>query len=178
MSGLTPTQTVGPYFAIALEWAGANRLVTDLTPGEHIVISGQVLDGDGEPVPDAMIEIWQADAGGHYGAAGDGFAGAGRCGADADGRYGFETIKPGPVAESDGPPQAPHINVAIFARGLLRHLYTRVYFEEEAEANSADAVMQCIPEARRSTLLARRDGDHYVFDIRLQGDAETVFLDV
>ncbi len=186
MSGLTPSQTVGPYFHLGLDWPGANRLVADDTPGQHIVIQGQVLDGDGVPVPDALVEIWQADdqgrycdghGDGHGGDAGAGFRGAGRTAVDGDGRFLFETVKPGGVDDAAGR-QAPHVNLALFARGLLVHLYTRIYFEDEAAANATDPVLAQVPDARRATLVARREGDHYTFDIHLQGAQETVFFDV
>lgn len=173
-SGLTPSQTVGPYFHIGLSRPGTNCLAGADTPGQHIVIQGQVTDGDGVAVPDALVEIWQADAAGVYrGGDGDAFRGAGRCGVDADGRFVFETVKPGAV---DG--QAPHVNVAVFARGLLTHLYTRIYFDDEPEANATDGVLAQVPAARRGTLVAVREGDHYRFDVRLQGEGETVFFDV
>ena len=174
MSGLTPSQTVGPYFRIGLDWPDANRLCGEHTPGQHVVIRGRVVDGDGEPVPDALVEIWQADGAGVYAATAEaGFRGCGRAAVDADGGFLFETVKPGAVEGS-----APHINVALFARGLLVHLFTRIYFEDEEEANRADGVLALVPAARRGTLLARREGDCYVFDIHLQGDDETVFFDV
>ncbi|MCB1748993.1 MAG: protocatechuate 3,4-dioxygenase subunit alpha [Gammaproteobacteria bacterium] len=178
MSALTPSQTVGPYFRIGLDWPEANRLVGADTPGQHILLRGQVLDGDGVAVPDAMIEIWQADAAGvHHGGGGDAFRGAGRCGVDADGGFVFETVKPGAFSDADGA-HAPHLNLIVFARGLLTHLYTRVYFEDEAAANAADPVLGLVPADRRATLVARREGDHYRFDLRLQGAGETVFFDV
>lgn len=177
MSGLTPSQTVGPYFRIGLDWPEANRLVTSGTPGQHILVRGQVFDGDGAPVPDALLEIWQADDAGVLNGGAEGFRGAGRCGVDAEGGFVFETVKPGAFADSDGR-HAPYIAVIVFARGLLTHLYTRIYFEDEAAANAGDPVLACVPAARRATLLARREGDHYRFDVRLQGAGETVFFDV
>lgn len=176
--GLTPSQTVGPYFRIGLDWPQANRLVSEEFAGDRIQVQGRVLDGDGAPVPDAMLEIWQADADGHYHATPAAhFAGAGRAATDAGGHYWFETLMPGSV-RADGPPQAPHINLVVFARGLLTHLYTRIYFDQTAEAHATDPVLQRVPAARRETLIAQREGDHFVFDVRLQGDRETVFLDV
>lgn len=178
MSGLTPSQTVGPYFRIGLDWPGANLMAGGDTPGERIVLSGRVLDGDGAPVPDAMLEIWQANADGEYAPAAGGFTGSGRCGVDADGTFVFETVKPGAAGDGAGGRQAPHVNVVVFARGLLRHLYTRAYFEEDVQAQQDDPVLARVPADRRATLIARREGDHYRFDVRLQGEGETVFFDV
>jgi protocatechuate 3,4-dioxygenase alpha subunit len=193
MSGITPSQTVGPYFAIALTPGGydwtptiGNNLVTPDASGERIRIEGCVLDGDGKPVSDAMIEIWQADAAGRYAHPADGranpnaaFKGFGRTGTDESGSYGFETVKPGAVAGPDGP-QAPHIVVAVFARGMLRQCYTRLYFSDAK--NDADQVLGSVPQQRRATLIAQRQdgGGHavYRFDIRLQGEDETAFFDV
>jgi protocatechuate 3,4-dioxygenase alpha subunit len=193
----TPSQTVGPYFAYGLtaeqygypfDQIAGDSLVDGVEglEGERIRIVGRVFDGDGVPVPDAMIEIWQADAGGRYAHPADGrgtnsgFRGFGRVGTgtDPECRFVFETIKPGSV---DGR-QAPHINVIVFARGILSHLYTRIYFADEGEANGADPILSLVPESRRSTLLATPDKEKgrrtYWFDIRLQGDDETVFFDV
>lgn len=192
--GITPSQTVGPFFAYCLTPRGydfselvLNDLVTDDASGERIRIEGRVFDGDGQPVTDAMIEIWQADAQGRYAHPADGraapnarFRGFGRAGTDEEGRYGFTTVKPGRVPGPDGGLQAPHINVHVFARGVLRHMMTRIYFADEA-ANEADPILALVPAERRGTLLARRDGQHdlpvYVFDIRLQGEDETVFFE-
>lgn len=193
--GITPSQTVGPFFAYGLtptgryEWNDAftNNLVTSDATGERIRIEGQVLDGDGKPVPDCMLEIWQADAQGRFVDPKDSralpntkFRGFGRCGTGANGEYAFDTIKPGPVPGPGGKPQAPHILVAIFARGMLLHNYTRIYLDGEA-ANAADPVLALVPADRRATLIAKRKADGnavYTFDIRLQGDNETVFFDV
>jgi protocatechuate 3,4-dioxygenase, alpha subunit len=192
--GLTPSQTVGPFFKYGLTPAGkydwndafGSNLITPDASGERIRIEGQVFDGDGAPVRDAMLEIWQADAQGRFADPKDGralpnaaFRGFGRCGTDDDGAYSFDTIKPGQVPDADGKPQAPHILLAVFARGMLLHLYTRIYFEGEA-ANAADPVLALVPEDRRVTLIAARGqgGAVYRFDIRLQGDSETVFFDV
>lgn len=178
MSGLTPSQTVGPYFAIGLDWPGAECLVRDTTPGTPLVIAGRVLDGDGAPVPDALLEIWQADAAGTYhGTADATFRGAGRTATDAAGSFRFLTVKPGRVYE-DGQYHAPHVNLVVFARGLLQQLYTRLYFADEPTANADDAVLACVPAARRATLLAWPDGAVYRFDVHLQGPEETVFFDV
>jgi protocatechuate 3,4-dioxygenase alpha subunit len=195
MSGITPSQTVGPFFGSALtpkdyDWNEAigNDLVTPDASGERIRIDGQVLDGDGAPVADAMVEIWQADAAGRYAHPADrralpnaAFKGFGRSGTDHDGRFGFATIKPGAVAGPEGQLQAPHIAVVVLSRGMLTHVFTRIYFADEA-ANAADPVLALVPPDRRPTLIARRedrDGQPvYVFDIRLQGDGETVFFDI
>ncbi len=192
--GITPSQTVGPYYNIGLTpgdrygFAGlaGDDLVTPDTVGEPILIHGRVTDGNGDPVPDAMIEIWQADGAGRYPTRGGppantSFTGFGRSECDGKARYGFRTVKPGVVPGPDGGPQAPHINVGVFARGVNRRLFTRIYFEGEP-ANDGDAVLALVPEARRATLIARRDGavdgvPRYVFDIRLQGENETVFFE-
>ena len=178
MTALTPSQTIGPYFALGLDWPGANRLIASASAGTAIVIEGRVFDGDGRPVPDALIEIWQADAAGRYhGTAHAAFRGAGRAAVAADGGFRFETVKPGAV-DDDTVVQAPHINVLVFARGLLLHLHTRIYFADEAAANAVDPVLTCVPEARRATLIAAYQDGVYRFDIRLQGVGETVFFDV
>jgi protocatechuate 3,4-dioxygenase alpha subunit len=195
MTGLTPSQTVGPYFAYGLtpgskyEWndAFSNDLVTPDVTGDRVRIAGQVFDGDGAVIPDAMLEIWQADGQGRYANPRDtralpnaAFKGFGRCGAGAKGEFVFDTIKPGIVPDPDGKPQAPHILLAVFARGMLLHLYTRIYFDDEAEKNAADPVLALVPAERRATLIAKRDAGSatYRFDIHLQGDNETVFFDV
>jgi protocatechuate 3,4-dioxygenase, alpha subunit len=194
--GLTPSQTVGPFFAYGLtsngkyDWNDAftNNLVTSDATGERIRVEGRVFDGDGQPVPDCMLEIWQADAQGRFADPKDQralpnakFRGFGRCGTDANGDYAFDTIKPGSVPDPDGKPQAPHILFAVFARGMLLHLYTRIYFDGEA-ANAADPVLALVPADRRATLIARRESGNgnpvYRLDIRLQGDNETVFFEV
>jgi protocatechuate 3,4-dioxygenase alpha subunit len=193
MSGITPSQTVGPYYAIALtpgdyDWpaSAGNNLVTPDASGERIRIEGRVLDGDGKPVNDAMIEIWQADAAGRYAHPADkranpnaAFKGFGRAGTDESGSYRFETVKPGAVVGPKGS-QAPHVVVAVFARGMLRQCYTRLYFSDEK--NEADPVLALVPQERRATLMARRQNGGaqavYRFDIRLQSEGETVFFDV
>jgi len=194
--GVTPSQTVGPYFAYGLtpngkyEWndAFSNNLVTSDATGESIRVEGRVFDGDGQPVPDAMLEIWQADAQGRFADPQDKralpnatFRGFGRCGTDANGGYAFDTIKPGSVPDPDGKPQAPHILLAVFARGMLLHLYTRVYFSGEA-ANAADPVLALVPLDRRATLIAEQANCNgnavYRLDIHLQGDNETVFFEI
>jgi protocatechuate 3,4-dioxygenase, alpha subunit len=192
--GVTPSQTVGPYFAYGLtpggryEWNDAftNNLVTADTSGERIRVEGTVFDGDGVPVVDCMLEIWQADAQGRFSDPQDKrappnstFKGFGRIGTDAKGSYAFDTVKPGQVADPDGKPQAPHIMLAVYARGMLLHLYTRIYFDGDA-ANSTDPVLALVPADRRATLIATRQPGNavYRFDIHLQGDKETVFFDV
>ena len=187
-AGITPSQTVGPFFAYCLTPAAynyrqifSNDLTRDGAAGERIRIAGRVLDGDGAPVRDAMIEIWQADAEGRYPQPASGanvaFQGFGRTECDGEGRFSFTTVKPGPVPGPNGGEQAPHINVGLFARGVLRRLFTRIYFEDEA-ANAADPILALVPEDARSTLIARRTGaGTYSFDIRLQGDGETVFFE-
>ena len=160
-------------------------MVDDNTPGQRIRIEGRVFDGEGQVVPDAMIELWQADGEGRYAHPADprgsnvGFKGFGRMGTgtDSESRFVFDTIKPGPVDSA----QAPHINVIVFARGMLLHAFTRLYFSDETAANARDAVLASVPEARRHTLIAKRDDNSaglYRFDICLQGSDETVFFDV
>jgi protocatechuate 3,4-dioxygenase, alpha subunit len=156
MTAPTPSQTVGPFFSFALPFEdGANA-----TPGESrdaIRVEGQVLDGTGEPVPDALVEASQ----------GDQFA---RCRTDAEGAFHFTLHEP---VLSDS---APFFNIAVFARGLLRHLQTRMYIPDDEGANRTDRVLRLVDESRRHTLIARRDGDILRFDIRLQGQGETVFF--
>jgi protocatechuate 3,4-dioxygenase alpha subunit len=194
-TGITPSQTVGPFFKYGLTpdgkygWNDAftSNLVTPDASGERIRIEGRVFDGDGAPVPDAMLEVWQADAQGRFSdpqhkraLPNSKFRGFGRCGTDANGDYSFDTIKPGQVPDPDGSAQAPHILLAVFGRGMLMHFYTRIYFDGEP-ANAADPVLALVPADRRSTLIAARKagaGNVYHFDIRLQGDNETVFFDI
>ena len=185
----TPSQTVGPFYSIGLTDRAMNSLVTDQTPGQRIRIEGQVIDGDGKPVPDAMIEIWQANAAGRYNHPDDkqekpldgSFTGWGRSGTEPNGFFSFDTIKPGPVPASEESVQAPHINVVVFARGMLVHAFTRIYFSDEP-ANEEDPVLNSIEKERRQTLIANHRDESgkivYRFDIRLQGDNETVFFDM
>jgi protocatechuate 3,4-dioxygenase, alpha subunit len=161
----TPSQTVGPFFSIGL----CNRSANDLVEDGPVAIEGTVLDGAGDPVPDAMVEIWQADAGGSY----SGAFGWGRSGTDDEGRYSFRTVKPGAVDE-----QAPHLVVLVFARGLLKPVLTRMYFADEAEANAADPVLAALPPADAATLVAEADGDRLRFDVRLQGERQTAFFEL
>jgi protocatechuate 3,4-dioxygenase, alpha subunit len=177
----TPPQTVGPFLSIGLTWPNGHLVVPEGSPGA-LRISGVLRDGAGEPVADGMVETWQADAEGRFDhpddprvPSGSCFGGFGRCPTDAEGRFQIVTLKPG--ALGDG--QAPHIDVSVFARGLLNRLVTRIYFPDEAEANAADPVLASIEDAaERATLIAREDGGVLRFDIRLQGDGETVFFDV
>ena len=172
----TTSQTVGPYLHIGMTWLVTENLASRNVPGERIAIEGRVLDGDGKPVNDASVEIWQADAKGKYGA--KGFRGFGRSNTDAKGRFRFKTIKPGRVPGRDGTLQAPHIAVNIFMRGQLKQLVTRIYFEGE-KANEIDPVLARIEDpARRQTLVAKRTANGYRFDIRIQGEGETVFFDM
>jgi protocatechuate 3,4-dioxygenase, alpha subunit len=175
----TPSQTVGPFFSLGLLHQPWNVLVPP-DADDRIRIEGRVLYGDGDPLPDAMLEIWHAGRDGRYpDQSRPGFPGFGRAGTDEEGRYWFETEKPGAVGGS-GNPQAPHINVHVFARGLLDNLTTRIYFSDEA-SNDIDPVLRSAPEERRRTLIAEREergsGALYRFDIVLQGDNETVFFD-
>jgi protocatechuate 3,4-dioxygenase alpha subunit len=190
--GQTPSQTVGPYFSMRLSGEGENVLVGPEVAGDRIRIEGRVLDGAGNHIEDALIEIWQANAGGRYHHDADtreeipleeAFTGFGRAGSDFHtGQYWFETVKPGPVPDPEGELQAPHISVIVQARGMLSHLFTRVYFSDEDEANDHDMVLRGVPVDRRSTLIAElvegSDPKTYRFDIRLQGEDETVFFDV
>lgn len=192
--GPTPSQTVGPFFAYGLT---ARQYGYDFgqpfddvvalpqAQGQHIVLEGRVLDGDGQPVLDAMVEISQADTQGRYPSNLDevkagGFRGFGRVGTgtNPDRRFVFRTIKPG----AEAPGHAPHINVIVMMRGLLLHAFTRVYFSDEAAANAADAVLNSVPAERRDTLIAQRRDEGglpvYRFDIHMQGARETVFFDV
>jgi protocatechuate 3,4-dioxygenase alpha subunit len=184
----TPGQTVGPFFALGLdrpEWSDLTRNNPD---GERITIEGRVLDGDGTPVPDAMLELWQANAAGRYNHDADeqsdkkldpNFLGYGRVATDAQGRFRIATIKPGPVPGRGNALQAPHVSVAFFARGLLKQLYTRIYFSDEP-ANAADPLLSAIEDAEvRGTLVAHKgENGAYRFDIVLQGINETAFLDI
>jgi protocatechuate 3,4-dioxygenase, alpha subunit len=204
MSEITPSQTVGPFFAYGLTPKGraqwdpngnyawketvGDDLVTADSSGEKIRIEGRVLDGDGQPINDAMIEIWQADGQGRYASPADArarpntkFKGFGRSATDKDGAYGFSTIKPGQVPGPNGRPQAPHIVVCIYSRGMLRQIYTRLYFADET-ANAADPILALVPAERRGTLIAHKESRNgaavYRFDIRVQGDNETVFFEI
>lgn len=185
----TPSQTVGPFFHLGCtDHASVGSLVTPETKGERIRLLCQVFDGESKPVLDAMIEIWQANAEGRYAHPEDtqqkaidaNFNGFGRLASDAQGMCVFETIKPGRVPGNDGTLQAPHINVSVFARGVLQRLATRVYFASDP-ANAEDPVLTLVPADRRSTLLAQPDPvdqNRWLFEIHLCGAKETVFFDV
>ena len=162
---ITPAQTVGPYFSIGLPWDDGPTVV----PDGDVWIRGVILDGEREPIPDALVETWQADPSGAYGT--EGFRGFGRAPTNERGEYAIRTVKPGAIGE-----QAPHIAVALFARGLLHWVMTRIYFPEDA--HEADPVLRGLSEAQRKTLIAVREEDGYRFDVRLQGPDETVFFDL
>jgi protocatechuate 3,4-dioxygenase, alpha subunit len=185
----TPSQTIGPFFHDALMRDGVDELDPAGEAGDPIVVTGAVLDGAGEAISDAMVEIWQSDGGGRYrhpadGRAGDvptSFVGFGRVASTDEGTYRLNTVLPGTVPGRDGKVQAPHLNVHVFARGVLDKLATRIYFEGR-DANERDPVLVSIPAERRASLLARPDGEEdgvtrYRFDIVLQGEDETVFFD-
>jgi protocatechuate 3,4-dioxygenase, alpha subunit len=182
----TPSQTIGPFFHDALLERNYSELVSPDHP-EAIEIRGTVYDGAGEPVPDAMVEIWQADRAGRYDHSADDrddlsldedFSGFGRSGTDEGGEFSFLTVKPGPVPGPDVRLQAPHVMVSIFARGLLKRLVTRIYFSDEEEANAVDPVLSSIEDKElRRTLLARNEGDSLRFDINLQGENQTAFFE-
>ncbi|MEU4221933.1 protocatechuate 3,4-dioxygenase subunit alpha [Actinoplanes sp. NPDC026623] len=166
----TPAQTVGPYLSIGLTWDEGPLVVPADAPGA-VWLRGEIRDGHGEVVKDALVETWQAGPGGEFHPAG--FRGFGRCPTDDDGRYAIRTLKPGTIEA-----QAPHIEVTVFARGLLHRLMTRVYFADEPAANEADPVLAAVPAGRRATLVAEKSEDGYRFDITLQGPDETVFFAV
>jgi protocatechuate 3,4-dioxygenase, alpha subunit len=182
----TTWQTVGPYFPIGLEHLYCKSIAVPGQSGEHFAITGRVLDGVGQPIPDAVIEIWQADAKGEYRSAShssseshaDPFSGFGRIPTDELGRFSFATIRPGPVPGPHGAMQSPHLAVRLMMRGLLRGLVTRMYFP--AESLASDPVLQLVPERRRGTLIAAPDLDNeaaLIWNIEMQGERETVFFD-
>ncbi len=185
----TASQTAGPYFHLGMtETRSVSRIAGPQTKGERVWLTCRVIDGDGVPVNDAMVEIWQADAEGKYNHPDDArektadpaWLGFGRMATSEDGGCEFETIRPGRVPGSGNTLEAPHLNLAIFARGMLKQLYTRVYFAGDP-ANAEDAVIALVPPARRDTLLAQPDParpGRWLFDIHLQGEHETVFFDV
>ncbi len=203
MSEITPSQTVGPFFAYGLtpvgrcnwdpngsySWKNSaeSTLVTPETSGTRIRIEGTVHDADNAPINDCMIEIWQADAQGRYASPQDtrslpnsGFKGFGRSATDKAGLFVFDTIKPGAVPGPGGKEQAPHIVVAIFSRGMLRQVYTRLYFSDEA-ANASDPILNLVPADRRGTLIAHKEAGEppvYRFNVHMQGDNETVFFEI
>ena len=172
----TTSQTVGPYLHIGLTWLIIENLASARVAGERVSIEGRIVDGDGQPVNDAAVEIWQADSRGRYGT--KSFRGFGRSATDANGVFRFRTIKPGRVAGPDEKLQAPHIAVNIFMRGQLKQLVTRIYFPGDA-ANAADPVLRLVPAERRATLIARKSGEAGAlrWDVILQGKDETVFFD-
>jgi len=175
----TPSQTVGPWLAIGLTWPTGHLVVPEGSPGA-IGISGVLYDGAGEPIPDGLLETWQADPEGRFdhpddprGASGSGFAGFGRCLTDVRGRFRIVTVKPGAIGDG----QAPHIDVSVLARGLLDRVVTRIYFPDERAANAADPVLAGLPAERAATLVAQETGPgELAWDVRLQGERETVFL--
>ena len=179
----TPSQTIGPFFHDALLDRNYSELVSPDHP-EAIVIRGTIYDGAGEVVPDAMVEIWQANTEGRYDRPTDDrddlddvFSGFGRSGTDRGGEFSFSTVKPGHVPGPDGQLQAPHVTVSVFARGLLKRLVTRIYFPDEEEANAVDTVLSSIEDqGLRRTLIACDEGDALRFDIHLQGDGQTTFF--
>jgi protocatechuate 3,4-dioxygenase alpha subunit len=184
--GTTPSATVGPYLAIGLTWEDGPYAVAEGTPGA-IWLRGRVFDGNGDLVPDAMIETWQADPDGRFAHPDDprgavtvpGFRGLGRSHTVDGGQYAVLTLKPGRVPDGEGGLQAPHVDVSVFARGLLDRVVTRIYFADEAEANAEDVVLASLPDdASRRTLIAQPTEDGYVLDIHLQGEDETVFFAV
>jgi protocatechuate 3,4-dioxygenase alpha subunit len=186
MRGLTPFQTLGPFFEFGLVMPNGEIVAEPAAAGRHITVEGIVRDSAGAPLPDALIEIWQADASGRFrGPSGRdaastdvAFAGFGRVATDESGRFRFHTVTPGRVRGPDGRLQAPHIAVGVLARGILTRLVTRIYFEDEA-SNDEDTILALVPPARRTTLLARQvEPDRYRFDVVLQGAGETVFFDV
>ena len=182
----TTSHTVGPFFTIGLTRLLQQEIAAPGVPGERIAIEGRVLDGDGQPVPDALVEFWQADSQGKYAHPEDaqqksvapGFRGYGRQATGDDGKFRFTTIKPGPVPGPGGKPQAPHIAVSVFARGLQRRLVTRIYFPDEA-ANSSDFALGRVEAARRPTLVAKKSAPGQLeWNVILQGPGETVFFDI
>jgi len=182
----TTSHTVGPFFTIGLTRMIQNEIAGPGVAGERIIIEGRVLDGDGNPVPDALVELWQANSHGKYAHPDDtqqkpvepGFKGYGRMPTGDDGKFRFSTIKPGPVPGRDGKPQAPHIAVSVFSRGLQRRLVTRIYFPDEP-ANSADYALNLVPKDRRATLVAKKvSAGQLEWNVILQGPGETVFFDI
>jgi protocatechuate 3,4-dioxygenase alpha subunit len=188
----TASQTVGPFFHLGMAYLVRGNFAADGIPGERITIRGKVLDGDGKAVPDAVLEIWQADSAGRYpgeaspqDSAAPRFLGFGRVESDDNGGFSFTTIKPGRVPSPDGSSQAPHIVITLFSRGLLKPLHTRIYFPDEP-GNAEDAVLKLVPQERRSTLVATRSGERgatnvpenrFDWNIVMQGEGETVFFD-
>jgi protocatechuate 3,4-dioxygenase alpha subunit len=184
----TPSQTVGPYFAIGLPFDVGPLAVPEGTAGA-VHIAGTIYDGAGVPIPDFLLETWQADPDGRFAHPDDprgpvpggykAFRGFGRSQTELDGSFRIVTLKPGPLPFGDGRTEAPHIDVSVFSRGMLDRSVTRIYFPDEAEANAADPVLEAVPAERRQTLIATPVGEGLLrFDVHMQGDAETVFFDM
>lgn len=185
----TPWQTVGPFWSIGMDWAWGDGLAGEtvggaaLPPEGRIRIEGRLFDGDGQPVEDGVLEVWQADAEGRYLQPEDrrnappAFVGFGRCGTGPGGTFAFTTVKPGRVPAPGGSLQAPHLLVSVFARGILSRVVTRLYFADDPTL-AEDPILALVPEGRRPTLLAQPSGEGqgYRWDIRLQGEGETVFF--
>jgi protocatechuate 3,4-dioxygenase alpha subunit len=181
------SQTVGPFFVIGCTWLNRSEIAGEGVVGERVTIQGRVVDGDGKAVPDALLEIWQANSQGKYAHPDDtqnkptepNFQGFGRIATDDGGEFRFTTIKPGPVPGPDGKPQAPHLAVSVFARGLLRRLVTRIYFPDES-GNSEDYVLNLVEPERLGTLIAKKTATpgSLEWNVVLQGDGETLFFDV
>jgi protocatechuate 3,4-dioxygenase, alpha subunit len=169
---LTPSQTVGPFFAVGLPWPDGPAATADDDP-LAIWLRGRVYDGAGEPVADALVETWQADP-----APDDRFRGFARCPTDAAGAWAVRTRKPGAVPGEDGAPQAPHVAVSVFARGLLDRVVTRLYFADEPAANAADPILAALDPDRAAALVAAATPDGYALDIHFQGPHETVFFSI
>jgi protocatechuate 3,4-dioxygenase alpha subunit len=185
---MTSSQTVGPFLHIGTDWLNTANLVGENVSGERIVIEGRLLDGNGSPVPDGLIEIWQANAHGKYAHPDDardlprepGFRGFGRVPTDDTGGFRFTTVKPGRVPGAGGGLQAPHIVVSIFARGLLKQLVSRIYFPD-GEGNADDPILRMVPAERRATLIARPvsgKAGTLEWNVVMQGEEETVFFDI
>ena len=185
MSGSTPSQTVGPYLHIGLEWEDGAYVAEPETPGAFW-LHGCLFDGADEPIADGMIETWQADPEGHFNHPDDprgmretpGFRGFGRCSTDAEGRWSIHTLKPGPLPAGGTETEAPHVDMSVFARGLLQRLVTRIYFADEETANASDPVLNGVDAGRRHTLIAKTSELGFEIDIHLPGDNETVFFNV
>jgi protocatechuate 3,4-dioxygenase alpha subunit len=183
--GPTPWQTVGPFFHYALPYPAGSSVVGRGRPGAF-TLHGCVYDGEGTPLPDSLVEVWQADEQGRFHdgpgvyaePSEDGFRGFGRSATDDEGHYSFTTVKPAGVPTEDGVAQAPHLAMSVFARGMLRRVVTRVYFDDEEGVNADDPLLTSVEPGRRATLVATSEEGGYRFDVRLQGDDETVFLDV
>ncbi len=173
------SQTVGPFFSIGLSWLYKSEVIAPEERQVAISIEGRVLDGDGLPISDAVLELWQADVEGRYTPADDArhaLRGFGRVPTDEDGHFRFSTVKPGRVPAANGSRQAPHVNVTVFMRGLLKPVRTRIYFPREPD-NAHDPVLASVPAERRASLIARSDGPLLRWDVIMQGASETVFFE-